>query len=120
MNPFQVGQWIQWSTHDRVRRGEVILSKGPSIIVRWLDGEEQVFPLTEHLTGALDFVEASMVVIQRPKEASRIEREARKGVMSIARAASTLGTTPKRVRAMLRGGQLNGIQRNGKWVSVEL
>ena len=119
MNPYQVGQWVQWSTFERVRRGEVIFSRGPSIIVRWLDGEEQVFPLTEHLSGALDF-KASMVVIQRPKEASRVEREARKGVMSVTRAASTLGTTPKRVRAMLRGGQLKGQQRDGKWVSVEL
>lgn len=119
INPFQVGQWVQWSTFEKVRRGEVITSEGPSIVVRWLDGEEQVFPMTEHLIGALDF-EGNMTVIQRPREASRIARESSKGIMSIARAASTLGTTPKRVRAMLRAGQLQGVQHEGKWVSVEL
>lgn len=119
-NPFKVGQWIQWSTHDRVKRGEVITSQGPSIVVRWLGGEEQVFPVVEGYVRGPYASSARMEHIERPKEASRIERETRKGVMSITRAAATLGTTPKRIRAMLRAGQLQGIRKDGKWVSVEL
>lgn len=114
MNPFTEGEWIQWTTESHTKRGEVIRSSGPSIVVRWLGGEEQTFPLVEPWLGS------GMVVIARPKEASRIERESRRGHMSVARAAATLGTTPKRVRAMLRSGQLEGEQRDGKWVSVVL
>jgi hypothetical protein len=98
------------------------VSEGPSIEVEWLGGDRQVFPVVEgyvrgeHNRLAYD----RMVTIERPKEASRIERETRKGVMSVQRAAASLGVTPKRVRAMLRSGQLQGNQKEGKWVSVEL
>jgi hypothetical protein len=93
------------------------MTKGCSMMVRWLDGSEQVFPVVEyaHRTES-----SRLDVIQRPKEALRVERDARRDVMSVARAASTLGTTSKRVRAMLRSGQLKGVQKDGKWVSVDL
>lgn len=111
----RVGQWVQWQTDSSVKRGEVIQVEDPSFVVRWLDGEEQVFPVIEYALAM-----SHWAPIQRPKEASRIERDRRKGVMSITRAAASLGTTPKRVRAMLRSGQLRGEQRDGRWVSVEL
>lgn len=120
INPFQVGEWIQWTTPHQVKRGEVILSKGVSLVVRWLGGDEQVFPNIEVYTDRSITRDSRMDRIERPKEASRIERERKRGVMSITRAAATLGVTPKRVRAMLRGGQLQGEQRDGKWVSVDL
>lgn len=120
-NPFRVGHWIQWTTEHQIKRGEVIFSGGVSLIIRWLDGEEQVFPSVEHYYDT-DFAarNARMEIIERPREASRIEREAKRGVMSVSRAASALGTTPKRVRAMLRSGQLKGVSKDGKWVSVDL
>lgn len=117
MNPFQVGQWIQWTTESHVKRGQVVVSQGPSLIVEWLGGDRQVFPVVEYIGGG---PHTRMEVIERPKEASRIERETRKGVMSVQRAAATLGVTPKRVRAMLRAGQLEGSQKEGKWTSVNL
>lgn len=120
MNPFREGQWIQWTTEHHVKRGLVVVSKGPSLVVEWLGGERQVFPLVEIYVGRKRPNDDRMVVIERPKEASRIERETRKGVMSVQRAAATLGVTPKRIRAMLRGGQLKGAQREGKWVSVDV
>ena len=121
MNPFSKGDWIQWSTEFAVKRGEVIFSRGPSIIVRWLGGAEQVFPVIEGYVAGPYAASSRMVHIPRPKEATRIERESRKGIMSVQRAAASLGTTPKRVRAMLRSGQLQGQQNDeGKWVSVEL
>src|SRR6478735_3850335 len=116
MNPFRVGQWIQWSTDHNVKRGLVVVSIGPSIVVEWLGGERQVFPIVEMYVGRSRPHDDRMVVIERPKEASRIERETRKGVMSVQRAAATLGVTPKRVRAMLRSGQLEGAQKEGKWI----
>lgn len=115
--PFHTGQWLLWTTHGQVKQGQVVMTEGPSMIVRWLDGSEQVFPVVEY---AARTESSRMEVIQRPREASRIERDAKRGVMSVQRAASALGTTPKRVRAMLRSGQLQGEQRGGKWVSVEL
>lgn len=120
MQPFIQGEWIQWSTHERVKRGQVVKASGPSIVVRWLDGEEQVFPVVEGYVRGPYASSSRMVVIERPKEASRIERESKRGVTSIARAASILGTTPKRIRAMIRSGQLEGVKKDGKWVSVEL
>lgn len=113
MQPFSEGQWVRWTTESQSKQGQVITIVGVSFIVRWLDGSEQVFPVAE-------YARASMEIIERPREASRIERDRRKGVMSISRAAATLGTTPKRVRAMLREGKLEGEQRDGKWISVEL
>src|SRR5690348_4195401 len=120
MQPFTEGQWIQWTTEHSVKRGEVVRTKGPSIVVRWLDGEEQVFPVVEGYLAGPYASSSRMVVIERPKEASRIDRERKRGVMSVQRAASALGTTPKRIRAMLRSGQLKGAQTDGKWTSVEL
>lgn len=115
--PFRVGQWLLWTTHGQIKQGQVVLTKGCSMIMRWLDGSEQVFPVVEY---ARRTESSRLDVIERPREASRIERDARRDVMSVQRAASILGTTPKRVRAMLRSGQLKGQQREGKWVSVDL
>lgn len=120
INPFSVGHWIQWSTPHQVKRGEVIVSEGCSIVVRWLGGEEQVFPNIEGYVDRSITRDTRMELIERPKEANRIERERKRGVMSITRAAATLGVTPKRVRAMLRSGQLEGVQKEGKWMSVSL
>lgn len=116
-NPFHTGQWLLWTTHGLVKRGQVVKTQGCSMIVRWLDGSEQVFPVVEyaHRTES-----SRLDVIQRPKEALRVERDVHRDVMSVSRAASILGTTPKRVRAMLRSGQLQGTQQDGKWVSVDL
>lgn len=120
MNPFSEGQWILWTTPHHAKRGRVLVVLGPSLVVRWLDGEEQVFPVVEAYVGPLALGDARMEVIERPREAGRIEREQARGVMSVQRAASSLGTTPKRIRAMLRSGQLQGTQRDGKWIHVEL
>lgn len=121
MNPFVVGDWIQWSTPHQVKRGQVTVSKGCSIVVEWLGGEQQTFPNVEsYVAGHRISNDSRMGVIERPKEASRIARETKRGVMSVTRAAASLGTTPKRVRALLRSGELEGVQQDGKWVSVEL
>lgn len=118
-NPFKPGDWILWEAHHIARRGEVLRSVGPSVVVRWLGGEEQVFPLVEpYLSSRL--IGERMTVIERPKEASRIARDERRGVISITRASAILGVTPKRVRSMLREGKLRGVRKDGKWISVEL
>jgi hypothetical protein len=98
----------------------VVISKGPSIVVEWLGGDRQVFPIVEAYVGPYRAVDDRMVAIERPKNALRIERETRKGVMSVPRAAAILGIDQKRVRARLRSGALQGIQKGGKWVSVVL
>lgn len=112
---FEVGRWVHWQTDSSVKRGQVIRVNPPSFVVRWLDGEEQVFPVIEYALAM-----SHWALIERPKEAARIARDKARGVMSITRAAASLGTTPKRVRAMLRAGQLRGERKDGKWVSVEL
>lgn len=93
---------------------------GPSVVVRWLGGDEQVFPVIEGYLPPMASGEYSMVAIPKPQRADRIERDQRRGRMSVIRASAILGTEPKRVRAMLRSGQLRGERRDGKWVSVEL
>lgn len=120
MIPFDKGDWIQWSTPTSVKRGQVVRAAGPSLVVRWLDGEEQVFPVYEQYVPPRACGDSLMVRIERPREAVRIERDRRRGVMSVPRAAASLGVTPKRVRAMLRSGQLKGRQKNGKWILVDL
>src|SRR5689334_13355628 len=111
MNPYTVGQWVQWTTEGHVKRGQVVVSKGESIVGYGLGGERQGFPVVKYIGAAHSRTEG----MQRPKEATRIEREQRKGVRSVQRAAASLGITPKRVRAMLRSGQLEGSQEEGKW-----
>lgn len=120
MTKFTEGEWIRWSTHDMLKEGQVVSAIGPSLVVRWLSGEEQVFPIYEQYVPPRALGEGRMVRIEKPKEASRIERDIKRGRMSVQRAASSLGTTPKRVRAMLRAGQLRGHQTDGKWTHVEL
>lgn len=115
--PFMQGQWILWTTHGQVKQGQVVQTEGPSMVVQWLDGSKQVFPVVEY---AARTESSRMVVIERPREASRIARDRKHGVMSVHRAASALGTTPKRVRAMLRAGQLQGEQVDGKWKTVNI
>ena len=109
---FHTGQWVRWTADDRVKEGQVVRSTGVSMVVDWLGGDTQVFPVIEYVKG--------MEAIPRPPKASSIERDERRGVMSVSRAAAVLGTTPKRIRARLRDGTLRGRQRDGKWVSVEL
>lgn len=108
---FHTGQWVRWSYEGSVKEGQVISHEYPSFTVKWLGGSEQVFPVFEYAKG--------MEVIGKPSRASSIERDQSHGVMSVRRAASILGTTPKRVRARLREGSLQGAQRDGKWVSVD-
>lgn len=117
-NPYEVGDWVQWSTPEQIKQGEVTVSSGPSVVVKWLGGGEQVFPVIEgyhHPYGGQSY---RLERIPRPRGASRIEREQRTGRMSVARAAALLGTDPKRIRTMLRGGKLRGVQTDGKWTGV--
>lgn len=109
---FHTGQWVRWSYEGSLKEGQVVETEGVSFIVEWLDGDRQVFPVFEYVTG--------IEVIGKPPKASSIKRDAAKGRMSIARAASVLGTTPKRVRAKLREGALQGVRKDGKWVSVDI
>jgi len=118
MTRFRPGDWLRWSTPTSVKEGEVTATSGPSMVVRWLSGEEQVFPIYDIYVQSHVGVGDRMVRIERPKEASRIARDIQNNVMSVKRAAASLGVTPKRVRAMLRSGQLHGIQEGGKWKSV--
>lgn len=120
VNPFSVGQWIRWTTFQHVKEGQVVVSEGPSIVVEWLGGECQVFPIVEAYVGPYRAVDDRMEVVQRPKNALRIEREVKRGQMSVARAAAVLGIDQKRVRARLRAGTLKGVQSGGKWIAVEL
>ena len=120
MTTFERGDWLRWTTHDIAKEGEVVRVDGPSLVVRWMSGERQVFPIYEQYVPPRAAGEGRMVHIERPREASRIERDRRRGVMSVRRAAATLGVSPKRVRAMLRSGQLRGVQTDGKWTHVEL
>jgi hypothetical protein len=102
--------WVRWTTDTSVKEGQVIRRAGVSLVVKWLGGGEQVFPVIEYAHG--------LEVIGKPSRASSIERDESHGVMSVRRAAAILGTTPKRIRARLREGSLEGKQRDGKWVSV--
>lgn len=120
VNNFKVGQWVRWVTLEHVKEGLVVESAGPSIVVDWVGGERQVFPVVERFFAPYRSLGESMEVIQRPKNALRIEREVKRGQMSVARAAAVLGIDQKRVRARLRAGTLKGVRQDGKWVSVEL
>jgi hypothetical protein len=120
MTKFEVGDWLRWTTPHHIKEGEVVLARGPSLVVRWLGGDEQVFPVYEGYVHPRGGLNARMDRIERPRGASRIERERKRGVMSVARASSILGTTPKRVRAQLRNGALKGVRKGGKWIAVDL
>lgn len=110
MDSFVEGSWLRWTTDNSVKEGRVVHRADVSLVVEWLGGGRQVFPVIEYAKG--------LETIPRPPRASLIERDSSRGVMSVPRAAAILGTTTKRVRAKLREGSLQGIQRDGKWVSV--
>lgn len=120
INPLEAGEWIRWTTLYTVKEGEILRSEGCSIEVEWLGGERQVFPNVEGFFAPYRGVTDRMEVIERPKIATRMKREQHRGVISVQRAAAILGIAPKRVRARLRSGSLKGVQKDGKWVSVEL
>lgn len=119
VNPLEVGQWIRWipATGERVFQGQVVKVSGPSAVVNWLGGEDQVFPVVE---GYFPPYGTGIEVIAPPKGAIAIERAVHEGRMTVGRAAARLGTSRKRVRAMLRAGQLRGRQEAGRWVEVFL
>lgn len=119
INPFRVGDWVRWTCFHTIKQGRVAEVEGPSLVVVWLDGQKQVFPVVEGYVNA--GAHHRIEVIPRPPRAFSIERDAKQGRMSVQRAASVLGTTPKRVRAMLRAGQLEGSRNgDGKWDKVVL
>jgi hypothetical protein len=120
MNALEEGQWIRWTTPSQIKEGRVAVVSGPSAVIEWLGGGRRVFPVVEGYMPPFGGREYRMEVIPRPQGASRIERDASRGVMSVKRAAAILGKTPKQVRSMLRNGQLEGVQVDGHWVGVEL
>lgn len=113
-----VDQWIRWSTDWHVREGRVTMVAGPSMRVRFLgDAEDTVFPWGfVYMDGA--WGDSSMQVIARPRGALEMERRVDAGMMGVREAAAALGTTPKRVRALLRSGALQGERRDGQWAEV--
>jgi len=117
-NPYAIGDWVEWSTPDQVKRGQVVHAAGPSVVIRWLGGGEQVFPTIEGYHHPYGGATYRMEIIPRPRGASVIEREQRVGRMSVARAAAILGTDSKRIRALLRAGTVRGVRIDGKWSAV--
>jgi hypothetical protein len=113
-----VGQWIRWVTEWRAREGRVTLVNGPSMRVRFLgDADETVFPWGFiYFDG--EWGDSTMQVIERPRGAVEMERRVDSGMMGVREAAAALGTTSKRVRALLRSGALEGERRDGQWVEV--
>ncbi len=114
-------QWVRWTTLDFVREGRIVKEVGPSVVIHFLGFDRpQVFPM-----GIRDYLNAPahapyrMEYIPRPPKASEIERAPEGDMMPLSKAAAILGTTPKRVRALIRGGQLSGKQVDGRWVGVE-
>lgn len=88
--------------------------EGISMVVRWIgDVEDKVLPWGGYYVevGWLTAVEAPPIEQQASQEAP--------GLLEVAQAAAMLGTTSKRVRALLRSGKLNGRQESGKWLGVD-
>lgn len=114
----KVGDWVRWTTPSVIKEGQIQHLEGPSMVVRWLGGGEQVFPSIESYLPPIASREHSLVVIPKPQGASGIQQDQRMGIMSVKRAAALLGTTRKQVRSWLRNGTLRGSQVNGHWVDV--
>lgn len=110
-----VGDWIRWVTPEIQREGQIVLSDYPSLVIEWLGVDEpQVFPWGQiHFEGAAD-----MEIVPEPPRAAQVRQQKASGVMGIAAAAAALGTTPKRIRQMLRDGKLEGRREAGRWVEV--
>jgi hypothetical protein len=114
-----VGKWIRWTTPDRIFEGEIVALAFPSMVLHFVGQEAEirkVFPLG--IPSYFPPDGTGMEIIDKPRTAGQIERDAQKGKMSVKRASALLGVEPKRVRAMLRGGQIRGGQVDGKWSYV--
>jgi hypothetical protein len=113
------GSWIRWTTPSTVKEGQVVWASYPSLVVRWMDGEEQVFPFTDGYWNDLPTMSCRIELIEKPRGAARIQADVAHDRMSVARAAASLGTTKKQIRSWLRSGRLHGEQVDGKWVHVD-
>ena len=114
-------QWVRWTMPEFVREGRIVKEVGPSVVVHFLGFDQpQVFPM-----GIKDYLNASsssphrMEYIPRPSKATEIEQAPEGDMMPLSKAAAILGTTPKRVRALLREGKLTGRQEDGRWRGVD-
>jgi hypothetical protein len=116
VNPFKVGDWLRWTIQNQIKEGQVVVKSGTSIVVRWLGGGDQVFPVVE---GYIPPRGHGLELIPEPKGAKQIQRDTKAGRMTVKRAAALLGVEPKRVRSMLRRGAIKGYQRDGRWVECD-
>lgn len=111
------GDWVRWVSVEIQREGQVVRATWPSLVIEWLGVETpQVFPWGHRHFGP----GGDMEIIPEPPKAARIAEQQALGSLGIDAAAAALGTTPKRVRQLLRDGKLEGERKGGRWVAVQL
>ncbi len=98
---------------DWVRQGRVVVSKPPSMVVRWVgDDHDTVLPMAAAylMNGQLQYVEPPGDIAEAPRKSGEL--------LTVRQAAALLSMTPKQIRAMLRSGKLEGKQKDGRWLGV--
>lgn len=109
----QVGDWIQLLTPNFLKRGEILLKRGRSLLVLW-----QGHPTPTAIPDAAHYFDLAQpsewAILKVPRE-RRLAPPSK--VASVAQTASLLGTDAKTVRRLLRAGKLRGRRVDGRWVA---
>lgn len=116
----KVGDWVRWISTEAQREGQIVYADWPSFVVKWLGVEQLQTFSWGHVHFGHEHMIADMEIIPEPPRARKIAEQSSRGVLGIDAAAARLGTTPKRVRQLLRDGKLEGRRENGKWAEVLL
>lgn len=116
--PPEVGQWVMFVMPEWVKIGKIVRVEGISLVVAF-EAHSQPTVIPDAYSywdyyGVYPHPPYSLVPTLAPKHTVAPVYDER--IMSVRQAASLLGKTPKDIRRMIRGGQIQGERVKGTWV----
>lgn len=123
--PPAVSSWVMWVMPTFVKTGQIVTASRTSLVVQFqAHPTPTVIPdAHQYWDNAAQYTADAGVAPYTitPCSAPRAILGAPDGsTCSVAQAVAILGSTGKDVRRLLRAGQLEGRQEDGRWVAVEL
>lgn len=111
------GDWVQVMTPNSLKIGQIKQRRGRSLLVHYqAEDEPRGIPDAEAYFSNPVPGEWGMVKIERQRRLDAPTSH----TMTVRQAAAKLGTDAKTIRRKLRSGELEGVQKEGKWVGVLL
>lgn len=109
------GDWVQVMMPNLLKVGEIVRKKGRSLLVHFqAEAEPRALPDAEAYFSNAVAGEWGMIKVEPQRRLAAPTSH----TMSVRQAAAKLGTDSKTIRRKLRAGELEGVQKEGKWVAV--